>query len=207
MNETFTYNQVNQQESSAYRNRSGDQPTVLVKRTDGRVTVGRLDKETRDVSFTEDGQELMKPAVPMLELSDQRQMELAEELAGKPLRDNEVNQETKNRLYAEQKLGGQALHKQVERPQPSQAEQLQLRLDAIGQKYDREASLNLWRYASGMMNKRDAQRAGDGQASMDYHQQAGQAIRELEKVSGPDARKDAEDYLSLMQQLQSARDR
>ena len=93
MSEKFTYNQVNQQESSAYMNRSGADPTVLIKRSErsgGGVTVGRLDKSTRNVHFSEDGVDKYHPAVPLAELSDQRQAELAEELAGAALRSSEV---------------------------------------------------------------------------------------------------------------------
>lgn len=204
MNEKFTFNQVNQQESSAYMNRSGDKPTVLVKRSDGRVTVGRLDKETRSVDFSENGQELVKPGVPLVELSDQRQAELAEELAGKPLRSAEAIK-VSERSSVGQKLGTHVVDKLVERPQLSKKEQLSLELDTIAAKYDKEGGLNLWRYGSGMMNMREAQQAGDGQGSMDYQHQAGQAIRELEKVGGAEARKDAETYLRLMQQLHAER--
>lgn len=204
MSEKFTYNQVNEQESSAYINRRDDQPTVLVKRTDGRVTVGRLDKATNNVSFSENGQKWWKE-VPLRTLADQGQMDLAQELAGKPLRDDEAQNGPEEQPRVNHDIGVRAVQQAAERPQQSRQEQLQSQLDIIGAKYDQEGSLNLWRYASGVMNKRDAQQAGDGQESMNAHQQSGLAMRELEKIGGAAARKDAETYLRLMQQLQAER--
>ncbi|MGK2896260.1 MAG: hypothetical protein ACSLEY_01490 [Candidatus Saccharimonadales bacterium] len=91
MSEEFTYNQISEQESSAYMNQSGDDPTVLVKRTDGRITVGRLDMSSRNISFSENGEKMVEPGVSMEALSDKRQAQLAEELAGVALRSNEVS--------------------------------------------------------------------------------------------------------------------
>jgi hypothetical protein len=85
MTELGTFRQVNDQESSAYMNRSEDHPTVLIKRTSGDVSVGRLDKYTRDVHFSENGQELTK-RIALENLTDARQEELAAELAGRALR-------------------------------------------------------------------------------------------------------------------------
>lgn len=91
MSEKQTFKQINDQESSAYMNGSGDYPTVLISRTkregeeSGRVTVARLNKDTREAHFTEDGQKWTK-TIALENLSDQRQGELAEELAGRALR-------------------------------------------------------------------------------------------------------------------------
>lgn len=76
MSETPTYKQINQQESSAYMNRRDADPTVLLKRSDGRVTVGRLDMDTREVT--------------MESLTDAHQERLAAELAGRALRGSEA---------------------------------------------------------------------------------------------------------------------
>lgn len=84
MSEIPTYNQINEQTRSAYMNRSDANPTVLVKRTDGRVTVGRLDKDIKNVHFSEEGKDWVRSAT-MESLSDDRQAHLAEELAGRAL--------------------------------------------------------------------------------------------------------------------------
>lgn len=95
MSERYTYNQINDQISSAYMNRTGATPTVLVKRSlrpgenERRITVGRLNLDTREVHFSEDGREASKP-VSMETLSDGRQAQLAAELAGRALRGNET---------------------------------------------------------------------------------------------------------------------
>lgn len=80
-----TFNQINQQESSAYMNGSRDMPTVLIDRKSGDVTVARLDKHTRTAYFTENGVAYEKP-IALENLSDARQEELAAKLAGRALR-------------------------------------------------------------------------------------------------------------------------
>ena len=95
MSERYTYNQINDQISSAYMNRTGASPTVLVKRSlrpgenERRITVGRLNLDTREVHFSEDGREASKP-ISMETLSDKHQAQLATELAGVALRGDGV---------------------------------------------------------------------------------------------------------------------
>ncbi len=84
MNER-TFNQINQQETSAYMNGSKDMPTVLIDRKSGNVTVARLDKNTRTAYFTENGVAYEK-TIALENLSDAQQEELAEKLAGRALR-------------------------------------------------------------------------------------------------------------------------
>lgn len=92
MNENLTFNQVYEQESSAYRHRSNAKPSVLVERSSGQITVGNLDMSTRNVLFTEDGVDKMHPNVAIEKLSDQHQEMLAAKLAGVALRGNETGQ-------------------------------------------------------------------------------------------------------------------
>jgi hypothetical protein len=89
MSENLTFNQVNQQESSAYMSGSKAKPSVLIERSDGRITVGNLDKDTQHVYFTEDGVDKAHPNVPLEKLSDQHQEVLAAKLAGVALRGGE----------------------------------------------------------------------------------------------------------------------
>lgn len=88
MSETLTFSQINDQQSSAYRKASGAKPTVLIGRTDGRITVGNLDMDTHDVLFYEDGVNKRKH-VSLERLSDAHQEKLATELAGTALRGTE----------------------------------------------------------------------------------------------------------------------
>ncbi len=91
MSEKNTYNQVNEQQSSAYLNQSGANPTVLVKRTDGRISVGRLEMDgSRDVRFSDNGEKLAKK-VSIESVSDLHQAKLAEELAGRALRGSGID--------------------------------------------------------------------------------------------------------------------
>lgn len=85
MSERNTFNQVNQQETSAYISGTKDMPTVLIDRTGGNITVGRLDKNTKKVHFSENGQDWEKTA-SMEALSDGYQEVLAAKLAGRALR-------------------------------------------------------------------------------------------------------------------------
>lgn len=102
MTEKLFHNQINEQISSAYRNGTDVDPTVLVKRSDGRITVGRLDRDAQVVGFTEKDQALVKP-VSLEALSDDRQAQLAEELAGVALRGGEVDVATAAEALAESK--------------------------------------------------------------------------------------------------------
>lgn len=93
MSENPTFNQVNEQESSAYRKglKGRDaMPSVLIGRSDGRVTVGDLDKLTGNVYFEENGENWMHPNVPLEKLADTYQEKLAAELAGAALRGAEA---------------------------------------------------------------------------------------------------------------------
>lgn len=84
-----TFEQINQQQSKAYRKRSGAMPTVLIERSDKTITVGNLDMNTQDVLFTEDGQNKAHPNVPVELLTDEHQQKLAAVLAGVALRGSE----------------------------------------------------------------------------------------------------------------------
>ena len=91
--EKRTFNQINEQESSAYRRGSDALPSVLIQRSDLGITVGNLDKHTGNVLFTEDGVYKMHPNVPLERLTDEHQQKLATLLAGKVLRGVELASE------------------------------------------------------------------------------------------------------------------
>lgn len=171
MNEKFTFNQVNEQQSSAYMDGSNEKPTVLVKRTDRRVTVGKLDRSTGDVDFQEDGLDKAKLAIPLAELSDQRQVELAEELAGKPLRDNETVQ-TSEHEQVTRSLGSEAIrglrHESESGSSTSEASQLQNG------------------YEDALKEKKRAQQEGRGEDSTYWGQVAGQYAKEYRDLTGRD---------------------
>jgi len=59
--------------------------------------------------------------------------------------------------------------------------------------------MNLWRYASGTLNKSEAQRQGNGQESINQSQIAGQALRAL----SPKAKERADAYLSVFRRQQN----
>ncbi len=88
--EKQTFNQISEQESRSYRRQDGRLPSVLIERTDGRITVGNLDKHTGNVLFTEDGRDLYKPNVPVELLTDEHQAKLAAALAGTAVRSLET---------------------------------------------------------------------------------------------------------------------
>ncbi len=72
---------------------------------------------------------------------------------------------------------------------------------AIEARFDEETALNLWRFAANKMNKQQAQARGDGNGSVLYGQESGQAYQSL-----PEAGKEVADkYLHLMQQLEKVR--
>lgn len=93
MSENPTFNQINDQQSYAYRHGSSGKPSVLIERPDGRITVGSLDMDTQNVKFKENGEDWMHPAVSLEKLSDEHQQMLAARLAGVALRAGEPHDE------------------------------------------------------------------------------------------------------------------
>lgn len=76
-------------------------------------------------------------------------------------------------------------------------DKLQAELDNLTAGLSEEDRLNLWRYASGMLNKREAQQKGDGKGSILEGQNAGSAYKQL----SADADGIAGKYLSIMDRL------
>jgi hypothetical protein len=214
-----TFNQINDQVSSAYINGSEALPNVLIERTDKRITVGNLDRNTGDVLFTEDGQDKMHPNVSPELLTDAHQAELAERLAGKPLRG---------------KLGSAAL--ELTLAEPAQASDIapgfidripdhiaaqsnetvvaevpvspQEKESALSQEIDSllaELSADdkdkLFRYSTYKSDKANAQHQGDGHASELAGQYMGQEYRGM----SAGAQRIADQYHGLMQQLSWSR--
>ncbi len=105
MSEKMTFNQINDQESSAYaQGHAGDDrynPNVLVKRSDGSISVGRYDKSTHDAgnlpvydaSGNVDPLRVGKRKMALEAVSDQEQEALAAELAGEKLRVLEIGKQ------------------------------------------------------------------------------------------------------------------
>jgi len=99
MTEKITHNQINEQETSAYINQSAEMPTVLVRRSNGTIQTGYLDKAESEIYLSKD--EYGKPNTDGLHkrirspeaVSDREQEKLAAELAGVALR-SEINTET-----------------------------------------------------------------------------------------------------------------
>ena len=177
MNEKPTFNQINEQSSSAYMNGSNADPTVLVKRSDGRITVGRLDTEARDVHFSENGQELVKPSVSMEAFSDERQAQLAAELAGVALRHDvaeggihvDATHEPEESVEAFGDMSGVS-----ETPfNPEDAAVLPV------EEFNVDEALLRRGYRDAMEEKARAQREGRGDDSIYWGQQAGQYARSL----------------------------
>lgn len=109
MSEKPTFNQINDQQTSAYLNGTGNSPSVLIRRSgpEGRITVGNLQVGTRDVHFTENGEDLMHREVSLDKLTDSHQEMLAAELAGAALRGSstEAQEQTDtNPLDTEQQI-------------------------------------------------------------------------------------------------------
>lgn len=167
MKEASSYNQINDQINSAYMNRGGDKPTVLIKRNDGRVTAGKLDQDTQDVDFQEDGVNRAHEAVPLAELSDQRQAELAEELAGKPLRDNEIVKAPEHQQVTRD-LGSEAIRGVRHESDNSSSKASQLQNS----------------YDNALEEKKRAQREDRGEDSIYWGQVAGQYAREYQGLTG-----------------------
>lgn len=86
MSERQIFNQINKQQSTAYRNGTFEDPTVLIKRTSGNVSVARLDIHSKTAHFhTEEGKVATK-TISIEHLADEYQEQLAAELAGRALR-------------------------------------------------------------------------------------------------------------------------
>jgi len=168
MSEKMTFNQINKQASSAYMNRSGADPTVLVERKSGRITVGRLDADTKNVHFSEDGQDFIEPSVSMELLSDERQAQLAEKLAETPLRDNEAPAVIEKRAelievpdWIKRELGDSALKTPgmaTEAPAVGSPNVEQAAADPLDALSD-NVKAEVMEYRRAVQNKREAQRA------------------------------------------------
>jgi pSer/pThr/pTyr-binding forkhead associated (FHA) protein len=68
-------------------------------------------------------------------------------------------------------------------------------LEALKQGLSERDSIALWKYASGIINKREAQQRGDGQDSYNQERLAGEGLREM----SPKAREIKDDYRWLME--------
>lgn len=90
----------------------------------------------------------------------------------------------------------------VESQRKSAEQELLTRIEDLLKPFSENVRSELWRYAAGMMNKRDAQVRGDGAASIAYGQDAGRAFS---KLTTPDAQDAANAYLHYMEQLDRVR--
>lgn len=92
MSENLSFNQINEQQSAAYRRGEPVAPTVLIEHGDGTIQPGLLNMETRDVDFIDqrDSEPKFYPSVSLDKLSDEHQQKLATALAGAALKDSET---------------------------------------------------------------------------------------------------------------------
>jgi len=70
--------------------------------------------------------------------------------------------------------------------------------DAFRSNFTEDQTLNMWKYAAGLMNKREAQIKGDGQASYDHERMAGEGLSALKT---PELKAAADKYHGYMQQI------
>jgi hypothetical protein len=100
-----------------------------------------------------------------------------------------------------QEVGGIVVGNQNKMTQDDTERLLTGQLDEIKAQFSEEDQRGLWLYASGIMNKKEAQMNDDGESSTYYGQQAGQALNKL----SPAAKNAARKYLRLMEKLHRAR--
>lgn len=190
-NHETSYNQL-QEQIDAGRN-----PTVLVPRSNGEITTGlyagKADGERYRVEVISPDGQVGHKDVDAVGISDRYQEQLAEQLAGQPLRNL-----GENAVVA----AGVAEPREKEAVKENDPEAgLLARMREIEAKYSEEDALNLWRYSSSLANKADAQKAGDGTGSIGFSQEAGRALKNL----SPRAREDAQTHFALMQRLNRIR--
>ncbi len=132
MSENLTFNQINDQVSSAYRKQDAIEPAVLIERSDGRITTGKLEIGTRNVLFSEDGLDKMRPNVSLEKLSDQNQERLAAELAGVALHGSAVDSGVENQESSDE----------------ARIAELEASIDAIRASFSAEDQVGVWQFAS-----------------------------------------------------------
>ncbi len=96
MSEKLTFKQVSKQQGSAYIRGNHANPTVLIERSNGQIQTGELEMDTHNVNFIdpEDGLAKYHPNVPLEKLSDTYQEKLAIALAGAALRsENQIDED------------------------------------------------------------------------------------------------------------------
>lgn len=193
--EKQTFNQVTEQISNAYIEGNDALPSVLIKRSDGRVTVGRLDPDTQNVHFSEDGKSKMHGNVPVERLSDTYQAELAEELAGKQLRSRLGDIAISSATHQ-----GREAAKASQHPEEREAA-LRQQIDSLLDRLSKDDKDRLFRYTLYASDKEKAQSEDDGDASM----LAGQYMGQEYIAMSQDARVIADRYHRLMGQLSRTR--
>ncbi|MCA9337361.1 FHA domain-containing protein [Candidatus Saccharibacteria bacterium] len=99
------------------------------------------------------------------------------------------------------KNGTRVTFAESEKPAESlddRAERLKEKLASIEEPFDPDTRANLHRYASNTLGKKEAQAAGDGQASTEFGQYAGQALLALPE----EAKAVKDEYLRTLSQLE-----
>lgn len=91
---------------------------------------------------------------------------------------------------------------EVESQGKSAEQEFATRIEDLLKPFSEGDRMWIWRYAAGIMNKRDAQVRGDGAASIAHGQAAGRAFSKLTTRDAQDA---ANTYLHYMEQLERVR--
>ncbi len=207
-----TFNQINNQELSARINRSDALPTVLIERSDKeRITVGNLDPDTRDVLFSEGGQDKVRPGVPLELLTDAHQAELAERYAGKPLKSELGGAAVSGTVLTSgfiDRVPDHIMNQGSEEPAIEVLPTPQERADALDGQINTlleglsEAEQNkLFRYSMYKSNKAEARRRGDDYLTTEYDQIMTQEYDSL----STEAQSIADQYDELLEKLSQSR--
>ena len=97
------------------------------------------------------------------------------------------------------------------RPIKEQLDSVEQEFAEFKSQFTEDETLNMWKYAAGMMNKREAQQRGDGQGSYAEEMNAGEGLTGLRNTSDPQRRQEllsaADKYMSYMQQISNLRTR
>lgn len=100
---------------------------------------------------------------------------------------------------------------EIENKHLAELNDLEEEFKVFKEQFTDEESLSMWRYAAGMMNKREAQLRGDGNGSYAEERNAGIGLGELRKTRDPERRQilidSADKYLIYMQRIHDIRNR
>lgn len=191
MSEKLSFKQVLDQQGSAYIRGNHENPTVLIERSDGRIQTGKLEMDTHNVNFIDpkDGLAKYHPNVPLDKLSDKHQEELAIALAGAALR-------SKDQIGENDTIVGDG---PVSMNTPIVGNQGEVAGSWRSELLKKVANLSegdqqaLREYWACLVDKKMAQRAGNGEGSTLHGRRAGDALKRMSE----EARSIADQYASM----------